>query len=806
MYVPDTTLQINHPPFVETIPDQNAFAKTPFSFQLTYGDANNDSVTFSLSGNPSWLSVSPAGVLTGTPAPGDTVETPVVLTATDEHAITVTDTFSVRVYGHPLMDGVFEGTGIWGSPIQVADTVQGWDSTRVRELYVSMDNNYVYFGAKVKARDWMNWVFLINTKGGGGQPDSWLRSILYDHANRPDYVVRGLFTNYAEFHTWSGSSWTGVGVGLPSTESSDDITSAVSTDGWVEARVPRSSIGNPSVLGVQCFITGNQNTQATFDACPNDQNTTTWSGITTRLHYYAMSGPKAITAANIQFPDSLALSNTGSAIVYARAYGTGITDSTGQGAGTQAWIGYNFANTNPSTWVNWIPATYNLDVTGSEEYKATLGSPALTPGSYFYASRFQYNGGAYVYGGYSGTGGGIWDSVNNKSGKLRMYAFPGVPVLSVPSDDSTSLLSMPVLCWLPVTDAQSYRVQVSTDSLFGSVIFDDSSVVSDSKQVGPLPYGSTYFWRVRAKNISGIGNFSSARSFSTINASTVNYPFRQAWNLVSLPMEVFDRRKSVLFPTATSNAFSYSPETGYDIEDTLQYGTGYWLKFPAAESIGITGVPIPEDSISVEAGWNVIGPMSSPVAVSNIIQIPDSLVQSQFYRYDGSYQASDTLYPSKAYWVKASTNGILVLSTALLVSAAEMSGVEQEYLGSIIFEDAAGTQSTYYLKQKTIADGKNVAPPLPHDEISGMQSGSQQFVEIMSGGEMREVPVGISDKEYPVSVRWDIHSAQCEITLRTTSGVVPLRGQGTLIIKEKEYLILKLNFHQSNLQQTNIDY
>ncbi len=117
---------------------------------------------------------------------------------------------------------------------------------------------------------------------------------------------------------------------------------------------------------------------------------------------------------NIQFPNTAQQINVGDNFdVYAQTLETGVTDAAGQGAGVEAWIGYNTLNNDPvandATWT-WIPATYNVDDGNNDEYTAEIGS-GLAVGTYYYASRFRLNGGPFIYGGTAG----IW---NNDSVEL----------------------------------------------------------------------------------------------------------------------------------------------------------------------------------------------------------------------------------------------------------------------------------------------------------------------------------------------------------------------------------------------------
>jgi hypothetical protein len=121
-----------------------------------------------------------------------------------------------------------------------------------------------------------------------------------------------------------------------------------------------------------------------------------------------------------------------------------------------------------------------------------------------------------------------------------------------------------------------------------------------------------------------------------------------------------DMQKAVLYPDAISDASGYS--YGYVTKDTLENGIGYWLKFPAAQSITLTGEGISADTVPVMNGWNIIGSITAPVPVSQITSNPPGLTVSPFYAYAGGYVTSDSIQPHRAYWVKAQGYGQLILS------------------------------------------------------------------------------------------------------------------------------------------------
>ena len=183
---------------------------------------------------------------------------------------------SVLYAGTPTIDGTFDGTGVWGSAVATADGTAGWASANAKNLYVTYDNSYVYFGAEVTASTWMQWTFILNTKTGGGSTEVWSRSIDYAHTNLPDYLVVGNFNGYSELYYWNVSSWTRDPDGAyPSENYGENITGDLQ-NGFIEVRVLKSYIGNAVTGDIQFYITGDSNNHGTFDACPDDENATSW--------------------------------------------------------------------------------------------------------------------------------------------------------------------------------------------------------------------------------------------------------------------------------------------------------------------------------------------------------------------------------------------------------------------------------------------------------------------------------------------------------------------------------------------------
>jgi hypothetical protein len=165
----------------------------------------------------------------------------------------------------------------------------------------------------------------------------------------------------------------------------------------------------------------------------------------------------------------------------------------------------------------------------------------------------------------------------------------------------------------------------------------------------------------RTITLTGVNNFSSWTAADTNNniGSGTTFTVSNGWNMISVPVTAPDYRKIKLFPTAQSNAFAF--QAGYVAKDTLQNGLGYWLKYGGDQSISIPGVPRSTDSVNVSAGWNMIGSVSSPINIANVLPSSGVSILSSFYKYQNGYAITDILSPGKAYWVKVSAAGKLYL-------------------------------------------------------------------------------------------------------------------------------------------------
>lgn len=128
--------------------------------------------------------------------------------------------------------------------------------------------------------------------------------------------------------------------------------------------------------------------------------------------------------ANLQSPASGEVNVNQVFNVFSRAFVPGITGGGILDENLHAWIGYSTQNTDPAVWTNWVPAGFQGSIGSNDQFKTNLGEHINEEGTYYYASRFKFQEGDFVYGGYSEDGGGFWDGTQNVSGVLTVTSTP----------------------------------------------------------------------------------------------------------------------------------------------------------------------------------------------------------------------------------------------------------------------------------------------------------------------------------------------------------------------------------------------
>ena len=94
---------------------------------------------------------------------------------------------------------------------------------------------------------------------------------------------------------------------------------------------------------------------------------------------------------------------------------------------------------------------------------------------------------------------------------------PTIPTLFFPINGAFNQSLIISLVWNSAVGAETYRLQISSDSSFSTIFLDDSSITATSRQVETLSIATNYYWRVKAKNAGGISDWSQRWKFKTVS-------------------------------------------------------------------------------------------------------------------------------------------------------------------------------------------------------------------------------------------------------------------------------------------------
>jgi len=127
-----------------------------------------------------------------------------------------------------------------------------------------------------------------------------------------------------------------------------------------------------------------------------------------------------------------------------------------------------------------------------------------------------------------------------------IIAAPVSPQLLSPLNGSIGNQLSLTLQWRRVTGADTYRIQLSTDSLFSNLILNDSTLIDSNKIISGLNPLTNYYWRISAKNIGGVSSFSQFWKFKTIGTPVIVTLVSPINNTVNQPVNTtFVWRKSI---------------------------------------------------------------------------------------------------------------------------------------------------------------------------------------------------------------------------------------------------------------------
>jgi hypothetical protein len=218
---------------------------------------------------------------------------------------------------------------------------------------------------------------------------------------------------------------------------------------------------------------------------------------------------------------------------------------------------------------------------------------------------------------------------------IAINEYIGAPTLVAPLNGATGLDIPVTFSWTSILGAFRYQIQISTDSLFSTLIVNDSTLTKTQYIASTLKPNTTYYWRVRAMDSLYTGPWSSVYKFTTRLAQVASFsiPLSKGWNMISsyvIPENitldsVLSKVRSNLRLLKDGFGNVYWPDLNIDQIKNWNVKLGYQVNMKTSDTLKITGYKVtPENSpVYLLKGWNLIAylrdqPMSIDSALSTI--------------------------------------------------------------------------------------------------------------------------------------------------------------------------------------------
>jgi len=443
--------------------------------------------------------------------------------------------------------------------------------------------------------------------------------------------------------TNNGTSWNAVNTGMTSS-----IVYALAVSG--------TNLFAGTINGSGVFLSTNDGTSWTAkNTGLTDHNVSTLAISGTNLFagtenggvFLSTNSGTSWTAVNTGLTNtsvvSLAVSGTN---LFAGTFNGGVFLSTNNGT---SWTAASTGLAN-----NYV---YALAVSGSNLFAGTLGGVFLSTNngtSWAAASTGLTNN--YIYAlAVSGTnlfagtnGSGVWQT------SLSFFSVPSIPILNSPLNGSLNQPLSPIFYWSRDTATFNYHLQVSKDSAFSLIVYDDSTITTNSNQVDSLQSNTVYYWRVKGQNFLGSTQWTSTWHFTTytlppsnLSPQAGNRKITLTW-LASASQGIYKYKiyRGTSSPTLTihdSTTTTSYVDTGLTNGAQYFYGVttenDLYLEGPFSSEINATPFNKPPHAAVLQSAYEP-NAGSVPLALLNFSSVgsndSDGTVDSIFWFVDGN--------------------------------------------------------------------------------------------------------------------------------------------------------------------------
>ncbi len=209
------------------------------------------------------------------------------------------------------------------------------------------------------------------------------------------------------------------------------------------------------------------------------------------------------------------------------------------------------------SWNKVVGATnYNLQIAKDSDFVQVV-SNHLVLSDTFYLEKNLTSNSEYFWkvSGSNDYSSGEWSEIRKFSTALTP------PDLLQPTNKAMNVKLSTEIKWESIPSASFYYLQVSSDSLFKTLIVDNPKYYSSTYKLQNLEYDKTYFWRVMVTTTGGISTWSDIWEFQTRQEFYIEKPM-----LKSPGSEVYNQLLAGIFEwDPTPSAISYNLELSESI-------------------------------------------------------------------------------------------------------------------------------------------------------------------------------------------------------------------------------------------------
>ncbi len=336
----------------------------------------------------------------------------------------------------------------------------------------------------------------------------------------------------------------------------------------------------------------------------------------------------------------------------------------------------------------------------------------------------------------------------------------------VSTDAKLTQIRKQVSSGLPVQFAMGEGSQLTFESreltnlygIQGSVMREGSNVFLN---------GSIAHFRVYAPSAASVklngGSIQFHQIGDYVESHVASTPIINGWQMLSVPVVVPNFLRTVVWPTATTEASEFTQDSGYVVRTTLKNGPGYWIRFGAVQNVVTSGGYIEKDTVHVFPGWNLIGSITDDIPISNVCLYPNgNTFMSVFFTYKNGYVPVQSIAPGIGHWIKVQQNGDVVFNHVLEQSCNPLPLVEEDGLDHFVITDAQGQKQDLFVanldNNPSLGElDLSMPPPFPEAEFDARFDAGEYIKTVSPDSGIVELVINVEAEAYPVTVNWDLN-------------------------------------------------